>query len=414
VVPEVKAMKRLLISGWLLATCFLTHRVHAQQVRPDRIVLNVTADPSRTAAVTWRTTETVTTSYAELAPATADPRFTEKAKRYTAATTAPFADSLRVRYHHFVFDSLQPNTNYAYRVGQGDQWSEWFQFRTAGLPGEPFSFIYLGDAQANILSLWSRAIRKAWSMAPDARLIIHAGDLVNRGNNNNEWQQWFEAGSFIHSTVPGMMTTGNHEYYENAAGQDVPSAFWRPQFTLPENGPAGLEETCYYTDVQGMRFISLNSNEVEISDTSLARQQVWLEQLLKNNPNRWTTITFHHPVLSTKKSRNNERLREHFKPLFDKYKVDLILQGHDHTYARGRDQNKGPVYVVSVSGPKMSAIDPQPWMTRTGSYTQLFQVIDVKPRLVSYRAYTVTGELFDAFDLEKQANGDNILKNKMK
>lgn len=413
-VPEVIAMKKILISGWLLATCFFQQEVNAQRLQPDRIVMNVTENPSRSAAITWRTGKEVTTSYAELAAATADPRFTQTAVRYTAITTPPFADSLPVRYHHFTFDSLQPNTNYVYRVGQGEHWSEWFFFRTAGLPGEPFSFIYLGDAQLNIFSMWSRLIRKAWSVAPDARLIIHAGDLVNRGNNNNEWEQWFAAGGFIHSTVPGMMTTGNHEYYENAAGQDVPSAFWRPQFTLPENGPEGLEETCYYTDVQGMRFISLNSQEVEISDTLLARQKAWLEALLKNNPNRWTAITFHHPVLSTKKSRNNERLRENFKPLFDKYKVDLVLQGHDHTYARGRDGNKGPVYVVSVSGPKMSAIDPQPWMTRTGSYTQLFQIVEVKPKLVAYRAYTVTGELYDAFDLEKQTNGDNLLKNRMK
>ncbi|CAL1518998.1 3',5'-cyclic adenosine monophosphate phosphodiesterase CpdA [Chitinophaga sp. MM2321] len=405
---------RFIISGWLLATCFLQCEVHAQSLRPDRIVLNVTADPSRTAAVTWRTAQSITTSYAELAPATADPRFTAQATQYKAETTAPFADSLPVRYHHFTFSGLQPNTVYAYRVGQGEEWSEWFQFSTAGLPGEPFSFIYLGDAQANILSLWSRAIRKAWSSAPDARLIIHAGDLVHKGNNNNQWQQWFEAGSFIHSSIPGMMTPGNHEYYENTAGQDVPSVFWRPQFTLPENGPAGLEETVYYTDVQGMRFISLNSEEIRISDTLLARQQTWLEDVLKNNPNRWTCITFHHPVLSTSKKHDNTRLRENFKPLLDKYKVDLVLQGHDHTYARGRSGNTGPVYVVSVSGPKMTEISSQPWMARTGTYTQLYQIVDVKPKTISYRAYTVTGELFDAFELEKQANGENLLKNKMK
>lgn len=395
-----------------MAACFTFQFGYAQSQRPDRIVMNVTEDPARSAAITWRTERSVTTSYAELAPASADPRSVANAARFTANTTAPFADSLPVRYHSFIFRDLQPNTLYTYRVGQADQWSEWFQFRTAAATNEPFSFIYLGDAQTNILSLWSRTLRKAYAMAPDARLIIHAGDLVNRGNNNSEWQQWFEAGGFIHSSIPGLMTPGNHEFYENAQGKDVVSAFWRPQFTLPVNGPEGLEETCYYTDVQGMRFISLNSNEMEINEAALKSQKAWLENLLQHNPNKWTCITFHHPVLSTKKNRDNPWLRDNFKPLFDKYKVDLVLQGHDHTYVRGRDGNKGPVYVVSVSGPKMAEVDHQPWMTHTGAYTQLFQVITVEPKKIAYRSYTTTGELYDSFDLEKQANGENILKNR--
>lgn len=405
-------MNQSLKSGWLLATCFIFQFSYAQSQRPDRIVINVTEDPAHSAAVTWRTDKSVTTSYAELLPASADPRSVANAAKFTAGTTAPFADTLPVRYHSHIFSGLQPNTLYTYRVGQNDQWSEWFQFKTAAATNEPFSFIYLGDAQTNILSLWSRTLRKAYTMAPDARLIIHAGDLVNRGNNNSEWQQWFEAGGFIHSTIPGLMAPGNHEFYENAAGVDVVSAFWRPQFSLPTNGPEGLEETCYYTDVQGMRFISLNSNEMEINEAALKSQQAWLENLLQHNPNKWTCITFHHPVLSTKKNRDNPWLRDNFKPLFDKYKVDLVLQGHDHTYARGQDGNKGPVYVVSVSGPKMAEVDPQPWMQHTGAYTQLFQVITVHPKKIAYRSYTVTGELYDSFDLEKQANGENLLKSK--
>lgn len=398
---------------WLFATCFLLQQASAQQARPDNIVLNVTADPARSAAITWRTHAAADSSYAEIAPSTPDPAFTAKAIRKGAGTTGVISDTLAVRYHHVVFDGLQPNTEYAYRVGKGDHWSEWFQFRTAGLPGQPFSFIYLGDAQTNLLSLWSRAIRKAWSAAPDARLIIHAGDLVNRGNNYNEWQQWFEAGSFVHASIPGLMTPGNHEYYyPNDSG--IVSVFWRPQFTLPENGPAGLEETCYYSDVQGVRFISLNSQEIEINERLLHLQRDWLEKVLKENKNRWTVVTFHHPVLSTKKTRDNKFVKEHIKPLLDKYKVDLVLTGHDHTYARGRDGNQGPVYVVSVSGPKMYEVDPAPWMHKTGSHEQFYQIIRVDDKAIRYSSYTVDGALHDAFKLQKQAGRQNTLTNLMK
>lgn len=394
----------------VLAAFALMCNASAQTSQPDRIVLNITEKPDQSAAVTWRTGTAITESYAEIVPADADPRTIEKAARSKAITTPLLSDTLSVHYHHVIFTGLAPNTLYAYRVGQGEDWSEWFQFRTAGKAGDPFTFIYLGDAQTNLHSLWSRTIRKAYAMAPDARLILHAGDLVNRGNRNVEWQQWFEAGSFIHSTIPGMMSPGNHEYYENAAGKDVPSVFWRPQFTLPENGPPGLEETCYYTDVQGVRFISLNSQEIEISETLMASQKEWLEKVLKDNPNEWTCIVFHHPVLSTTRTRDNIQVRTHFKPLFDKYKVDLVMTGHDHTYARGLVD--GTVYVVSVSGPKMYEPNNAPWKQRKAGHLQLFQLVHVSGGQLRYESFTTTGELYDAFELVKKKGGRNAFTDK--
>jgi hypothetical protein len=59
----------------------------------------------------------------------------------------------------------------------GERWSEWFHFRTASTRAEPFSFIYFGDAQNDILSLWSRVLREGYATAPRARFMIHAGDM---------------------------------------------------------------------------------------------------------------------------------------------------------------------------------------------------------------------------------------------
>ena len=47
-------------------------------------------------------------------------------------------------------------------------WSEWVHARTASDKPEPFSFIYFGDAQNDVKSLWSRVIRGAYSDAPKA------------------------------------------------------------------------------------------------------------------------------------------------------------------------------------------------------------------------------------------------------
>jgi acid phosphatase type 7 len=382
---------------------------------PENIVLNWKEDPATTQAVTWRTDASVNEGFAEITLADAAPTFFINAKRIKAQTESQETENGTKYYHSANFDSLKPNTLYAYRVGTEEHWSEWFHFKTAGNGKEPFSFIYFGDAQNNVLSLWSRAIREAYSEAPRAKFMIHAGDLINRANADSEWREWFDAGDWIHAMVPGIPTPGNHEYDKGVTGKTL-SKFWRPNFTLPENGIAGLEESVYYLDYQNIRIISLNSNE------QVEEQVPWLEAVLKNNPQRWTVLTYHHPIYSSGNGRDNKELRELWKPVFDKYRVDIALQGHDHTYARGRnltsgsnvkDNSGGTMYVVSVSGPKMYKIVQERWMDRAAENTQLFQVITIDNDTLRYKAMTVTGQLYDAFDLVKQDNKINKLVDKL-
>lgn len=392
---------------------------------PDRVILNITEDSRTSMAVNWRTDASVSESYAEIAVASADPRFIVNVKKYTAHTeTVAFDKTATANYHSVTFEGLTPNTKYAYRVGQKDRWSEWFHFSTAGEGNEEFSFIYYGDVQSNIKPLWSRVAREAYAKAPHARLAMYAGDLINRANRDVEWGDWFYAGGFIHSMIPGFPSPGNHDHYDSPTGKNTTSVFWRPQFNLPLNGPEGLEETCYFADVQGVRFISLNTDQAEESDEYLVKQRVWLEEVLANNPNRWTCVVFHHPIYSPKSTRDNKKTREAFKPLFDRYKVDLVLQGHDHTYARGMakipmdapNKKSGTMYVVSVSGPKMTntGVEEKFWMDRSATNTQLFHVVTVNFNRLQFKAYTATGELFDEFHLVKQTNGINKVEEKFK
>ncbi|NSL86891.1 metallophosphoesterase family protein [Chitinophaga sp. Mgbs1] len=377
---------------------------------PDRVILNITKDPSTMAAITWRS-NTTAPAYVEYAIADAHPEFTAKAVRVTAKTDALQHNTLQVQYHSITLTGLQPDTLYAYRAGSENGWSEWFQFRTAAAGGK-LSFIYLGDAQTGIRPFWSRVIRKAYSRLPEAQLIIHAGDLVNRANNDDEWGQWFEAGGYIHSSVPSLVTPGNHEYTHDD-GLPHLSVFWKKQFTLPEGntGHDALEGTVFYTDIQGVRFISLNTMMMEeaTSTALLTAQQQWLEDALSKNPHPWTVVTMHHPVFSTKKGRYNEKVRTWCKPLFDKYKVDIVLQGHDHAYGRGmqRIAPYGTMYVVSVSGSKMYEHEQMEWADIVAGHQQLYHLVTIDRKQLVFSSYLATGELFDTFTLEKHPGRRN-------
>lgn len=396
---------------------------------PDRVIANLTVDPAHSIALNWRTNQQIKSGVVEIAIATDGPEFLLGAVREVQAVSQQFENQnskeplVKATFHSAVVSELQSHTTYVYRVGNGNKaggnWSEWYQITTAHDDLDaPFSFIYFGDAQNNVKSLWSRVIRNSYRQFPEVDFMLHAGDLINDRDANMEWGEWFHAGSFIHATIPSIMTPGNHEYRDG-----VLSSLWRPQFTLPENGPiAAVKETCYAIDYQNMKLISMDAEGFDESEEAKTAQVQWLDSVLRTNTKKWTALTLHYPIFSTAKGRDNKVLREALKPMMDKYKVDLVLQGHDHTYARGFVENEGrglpivknagTIYAVSVSGPKMYESKDQDWMVRRGEYTQLFQIISVSKDKITYGAYTPIGTLYDAFELVKK-NGKKELINKM-
>jgi len=401
-------------------------RQHAREFTPtpvpDRIVLTWTGDPSQSQAVTWRTSADVTDGVGEIAVAGEGPLFVEQAKRVLAKTVRLEGDLGSATYHTVEFNDLTPETKYVYRVGDGKIWSEWSHFTTASDWAEPFTFVYVGDAQNDIKSHWSRVIRSAFTDAPKAAFILHAGDLVNRANRDTEWGEWFYATGFVHRMIPCIATPGNHEYSRSDpnSAREL-STHWRPTFAFPGHGPEGLEECVYYIDYQGTRIISLNSNERQ------EEQVPWLKQVLEQKPVRWTIVTFHHPLYASAEGRDNTELRDLWQPVLDEHRVDLVLQGHDHTYARSGlmtheniatgvtacSPTAGTVYVVSVSGPKMYTLEQRPFMKRAAEDTQLYQIIRINGDQLHYEARTATGRLYDGFTLIKRDGRSNRLIEKV-
>lgn len=388
--------------------------------KPERIVLNITGDPAVSMAVTWRTDTTVAETVAQVSISLPAIFLADSARKVTGTWQDVSADGITARYHSVILSGLAPGTVYAYRVGSGSDASEWFTFRTAQADAAPFTFLWLGDSQGPI-SLYARVIRQAYRTTPDASFMIFSGDLVDGGSStklhDDEWGDWHRAAGFIASEVPVAATPGNHEFYDPMVrGKRDLNRYWRTGFTLPSNGPAGLEETAYSFDYQGVRFIIVNSDEMIRNEETAVRETGWVEGLLRNNPCRWTVMAFHHPFFSTAANRDNKAVRENLKPLVDKYGVDLVLTGHDHTYARGdvmpegverKGRAAGTVYVVSVSGPKQYRQDAKPWWDIGYTNTQLWQAITVTGNRLAFRAYDASGSLADQFVLTKMKDGRN-------
>ncbi|MEM6415295.1 MAG: metallophosphoesterase family protein [Pseudomonadota bacterium] len=412
---------------------------------PDRIVITMPETPQTSFAVTWRTDATVEKTYAEILEARDDARFDFGANRFPAKTETLDVSkrnaydrviSLRdnkgipaANFHSVIFKGLKPDTVYAYRVqGADGLWSEWLQTRTASENG-PITFLYIGDAQNDLRSHWSRVIRAGFQEAPKADFILHAGDLINRASRDLEWAEWFDATGFIHRMLPALPLAGNHEYeflgIPKNAQERLLSIMWRPQFTLPEEPTlhADLQEVTYdlrYS--QDVHFFALSTQSLRIDE-----QAQWLDTALAASDAKWKIVTMHHPVFSSGADRDSPEKRAAFLPIINKHSVDLVLQGHDHTYARGAISqtperiafgSKGAdidtMFVNSVSGPKQYEFRDQGWddyasdrvvLERKGENTQFFQVISIDDDRITYEARTATGKLYDDFVMRKNKRG---------
>lgn len=108
-------------------------------VIPDRIILTWNGDPATSAAVTWRTNTEIVTSEGEIALADPSPNFRFHATKVPASMERFEDNGYAFHSHSVTFEGLKPGTRYAYRVGSGEIWSEWFQFKTAKSEPAPSS-----------------------------------------------------------------------------------------------------------------------------------------------------------------------------------------------------------------------------------------------------------------------------------
>ncbi|MCG2842746.1 metallophosphoesterase family protein [Sandaracinobacter sp. RS1-74] len=398
---------------------------------PDRVVLNPGADPAREMAVTWRTETGVAGTQAELAEMAPSPTFGQKAVQVSGTSVAATSENGPSRHHSVRFIGLKPDTAYAYRVQGTAGWSEWHQFRTASAEAKPFRFLYVGDTQNSILNIGSLAWRRALLQAGNPALMLHAGDLVASRDDlahDDEWGEWFAAGGWALASVPQVVAAGNHEYVDlilpNGAESRRLAPHWPVSFTLPKNGAAGAEATSYFLDWQGVRFVVLDGTSA-LDLGTLKAQTDWLDRTLAGSKARWNVVLMHQPIFTCARPKDTPKLKEAWAALFERRKVDLVLQGHDHCYSRltaeqGREAGakartggavQGPVYMVSVAGSKMYGLNDrsasQP--DKVAEDSSLFQIVDVEADRLKLRAHLNTGVLYDGFDLVKGADGRNRL-----
>jgi acid phosphatase type 7 len=269
--------------------------------------------------------------------------------------TQSFTDAALTTEHAVTLSGLTANTRYYYSIGssvqvlQGDGNN---YFKTMPVVGstQKIRILAMGDMGNNSTNQVN--VRNAWQTFngtnyTDAWLLL--GDNAYNAGTDAEYQTNFfniYQGSLTKNHVL-WPAPGNHDYANNAARQADHAIPYYSIFSLPTNGQAGgvasATEAYYSYNYGNVHFVALDSYGWETGSTrlydTLGKQVLWLKKDLAANTQQWTVVYFHHPPY-TKGSHNSDtetelvKMRQRIVPVLERYKVDLVLNGHSHSYER--------------------------------------------------------------------------------
>lgn len=272
-----------------------------------------------------------------------------------SALTSSVTDSTLKTEHIIQLKGLSSAKKYYYTVGnlstkmQGDS-SNYFKTSPSTSSTPKVRILAMGDmgtgqtTQKNVRDAYLNYLGKnttdIWMLLGDN--AYSAGlDAEFQTNFFNVYQQTLTKNHVL------WPTTGNHDYANSPARQKDHAIAYFDMFSLPKNAEAGGvasgSEAYYSYNYANIHFVALDSYGWETGDSRLydttGPQVIWLKKDLAANKQQWRVVYFHHPPY-TMGSHNSDtetelvKIRENIVRILERYKVDLVLNGHSHSYER--------------------------------------------------------------------------------
>ncbi|MFC6083455.1 fibronectin type III domain-containing protein [Sphaerisporangium aureirubrum] len=242
---------------------------------------------------------------------------------------------------HVTIDGLKKNTAYSYRVGGAGAWSPTYSFRTRDFKGD-FDFLFFGDPQigssgdvAKDGAGWADTVNVALTANPKAELLVSGGDQVETANTETQWNAFLAPDKL--RQYPWAATIGNHD----VGGKAYEQHFWTPNTDRSApfyNGDAATRSGGDYWYVyKDVLFIDINSNAYATGADAAHIGYITNVVKAHGRDAKYTVLVYHHSIYSPASHANdgdNQLRRQDFPTAFSNLGVDLVLQGHDHSYSR--------------------------------------------------------------------------------
>jgi hypothetical protein len=232
---------------------------------------------------------------------------------------------------------LSPGQTYYYQVGGGGAWSATQSFTTVP-PSGPMTIGISGDSRDS-MDIFQRVQQRMKAAA--VAFQIFSGDLVLFGTKESAYADWLDHAAKDSS---GPLTLGQQLILAAAGNHEAESAQFFGNFALPGDSP--YAETYASFDVASAHVVLLDDEAIgRDPESEEAKAQVaWLDRdLAQAQSNRaarpFLIVDHHRGDFSTGESAADPdvlAVRRTLVPLFHKYAVDLVINGHDHEYERSK------------------------------------------------------------------------------
>ncbi|GGM08065.1 fibronectin type III domain-containing protein [Dactylosporangium sucinum] len=255
---------------------------------------------------------------------------------------------------HATLSGLQEKVQYSYRVGSEGNWSPTYSFKTQDFEGD-YDFLFYGDPQigasgnvAKDQAGWQDTLDVSLAANPDAELLVSGGDQVETANTESQWTAFLAPDKL--RQYPWAATIGNHDVGGKAYEQHLFTPNTDRSAPLYGNGnPAGTQSGGdYWYIYKDVLFIDLNSNSYTTTSGGGgdAAHIAYVTNVINQHgaEAKWTVLVYHHAIYSPAdhaKDGDNKVRRVDFPTAFSNLGVDLVLQGHDHSYSRSYEIKNG-------------------------------------------------------------------------
>ncbi|WUH91740.1 metallophosphoesterase family protein [Streptomyces sp. NBC_00433] len=279
--------------------------------------------------------------------------FPADAATFAASGTANIAASGGFN-RHATITNLKEQTAYSYRVGSEGSWSAAYSFKTQDFEGN-YDFLFFGDPQigssgdtAEDGAGWKDTLDVALAANPNAELLVSGGDQVESANNESQWNSFLGPDKL--RQYPWAATIGNHDvggkaYEQHFATPNTDKSGAYYSNGDPASNSSGGDYWYIYKDVL---FIDLNSNSYATAQGGGgdAAHLAYVTDVINKHGSeaKWKVLTYHHSIYSPAdhaQDSDNKVRRVDFPTTFSKLGVDLVLQGHDHSYSRSYEIKNG-------------------------------------------------------------------------
>jgi predicted phosphodiesterase len=131
----------------------------------------------------------------------------------------------------------------------------------------------------------------------------------------------------------------------------------------------------------------------------------WLEKELKGSNEPWKIAYFHHPLYSSASRHGSDvKLRQAIEPLFIKYDVSVVFNGHDHVYERIKPQNGIAYFIVGAGGAlRPGNLERSSDLTAKGyDLDRTFMVVEILGDKMYFQAISRKGDIIDSGIVERR------------